>query len=778
MKEQDKGRASSARFHEKSHTRAQPKPKERSEPARNPVFDLQRTVGNQAVASLLGSGAIQAKLWVSQPGDADEREADRVADQVVEPGTASAVASPASGTIHRKCDCPGGVASCPACEEEEVEQAKGIHRKSTQSSQEELSVRDDFLQALGSGQPLGAETREFMESRFGEDFGRVRVHTDEQAANSARSLRAKAYTFNSDIVFDSGAYEPSTPTGKKLLAHELSHVTQQRGGSTTATAPASHPKIQRQFGEIVSVLTGVPEPIVDIAISPYRQFAGDLVASVKEAPDHAAEILVGEVWDAIKEHWLSFILTTAGLIGAEIAVGILTAVPEPTLITKAIALILQLLIIAIIGYFAAVELVGVYEEGRNWFSLAKEANGDPKKITEASKSFLRMVRHIILAILAVAGVRAKIRGGLRIPGASAASGDIPLTEPPTAVKAPPGEPAPPPVVAKPPTVEPAPPKAPPPVPRPPTPEPHVPKPPTVEPAPPKIPPPVPKPPTPEPEVPKPPVPKPPMVEPRPPRVEPSTAPKPQSPEPQVPKPEAPKAKPTEEVKPAEELKPAEKAEEPSSRKSEEPASKESPKAGLQERLEQIRQERAANNAKIKELNERIRAANERAKEAGEEGSSARGEERARLQEKAQRNAATRDRLVNERNRLQSRNEDLSNEEARLRRPPIAKPTTWQEAEEALRKEFGGQKKTMSTDLGERDIDCYTPDGIAREAKFGPQSLTEERIQLEIDKDAQLLKSGKVKAVEWHFYENVKGLSGASGPLLQALRDANIKIVPH
>lgn len=458
MREQDRTRGLPVGSHEKSHTRAQPNAKERSGPAANPGFDLQRTAGNQAVVNLFESGTLQAKLRVSQPTDADEVEADRVADQIAGSPAPSAD-SAASGTIHRKCDCPGGVASCPACEEEQVEQRKGIHRKSSGSAQEELSVRDDFLQSLGPGQPLAAENRTFMESRFGEDFGQVLLHTDERAANSARSLRAKAYTFGEHVVFDSGAYEPNTSSGKKLLAHELSHVTQQRGGNMRAAAPSlspvGQPKVQRQFGEIVSALTGVPEPILDVAISPYRQLADDLVASVREAPDHASEILVGEVWDAIKEHWRSFVITAAALIGAEITVGVLTAIPEPTLITKLVAIILQVLIIAVIGYFAGVEVVGVYDEARNWFSLAKSAHGNPKIISEASKAFLRMVRHIIFAILAIAGLRTKIVG-LRVPGAAAAAD---IRTPPVGERVPPAEVKPPVAEAKPPVAENKPPVA-------------------------------------------------------------------------------------------------------------------------------------------------------------------------------------------------------------------------------------------------------------------------------------------------------------------------------
>jgi hypothetical protein len=79
------------------------------------------------------------------------------------------------------------------------------------------------------GKPLDTETRAFMESRFGHDFGQVRVHTDVRAAKSARTVSAIAYTMKHNIAFSTGSYSPSTPTGKHLLAHELAHVVQQTG---------------------------------------------------------------------------------------------------------------------------------------------------------------------------------------------------------------------------------------------------------------------------------------------------------------------------------------------------------------------------------------------------------------------------------------------------------------------------------------------------------------------------------------------------------------------
>jgi len=77
------------------------------------------------------------------------------------------------------------------------------------------------------GQPLDTPTRAFMESRFGQDFGRVRVHTGGAAAQSAEAVNARAYTAGRDVVFNRGEYRPGTADGRRLLAHELVHTLQQ-----------------------------------------------------------------------------------------------------------------------------------------------------------------------------------------------------------------------------------------------------------------------------------------------------------------------------------------------------------------------------------------------------------------------------------------------------------------------------------------------------------------------------------------------------------------------
>ena len=86
------------------------------------------------------------------------------------------------------------------------------------------------------GQPLDADTRAYFEPRYGHDFSRVRVHADQQASETARAMDAAAYTVGSQIAFAGGRYQPGTAAGRRLLAHELAHVAQQRN----ASVPGSH----------------------------------------------------------------------------------------------------------------------------------------------------------------------------------------------------------------------------------------------------------------------------------------------------------------------------------------------------------------------------------------------------------------------------------------------------------------------------------------------------------------------------------------------------------
>src|SRR4051812_13026167 len=85
------------------------------------------------------------------------------------------------------------------------------------------------------GQLLDADTRAYFEPRYGHDFSRVRVHADAQASETARAMDAAAYTVGSQIAFAQGRYQPGTAAGRRLLAHELAHVAQQRNASVPGT---------------------------------------------------------------------------------------------------------------------------------------------------------------------------------------------------------------------------------------------------------------------------------------------------------------------------------------------------------------------------------------------------------------------------------------------------------------------------------------------------------------------------------------------------------------
>ncbi|MCJ8505895.1 DUF4157 domain-containing protein [Kocuria flava] len=96
------------------------------------------------------------------------------------------------------------------------------------------------LDVIGSGgEPLEDAVRMDMETRLGHGFSDVRVHTDDAASRSAASVNAHAYTVGSDVVFQQGQYDPSSTAGRTMLAHELTHVVQQRSGPVDGTLTGS-----------------------------------------------------------------------------------------------------------------------------------------------------------------------------------------------------------------------------------------------------------------------------------------------------------------------------------------------------------------------------------------------------------------------------------------------------------------------------------------------------------------------------------------------------------
>lgn len=131
--------------------------------------------------------------------------------------------------LQRKCACGGNVSvesECEECSKKSLQRRAAGHATPA-------TVPPVVHQVLRSpGRPLDPGTRAFMEPRFGHDFSQVRVHTDAQAAESAVSVNARAYTVGRDIVFGENRFQPSSLEGRRLLGHELTHVLQQQVNST------------------------------------------------------------------------------------------------------------------------------------------------------------------------------------------------------------------------------------------------------------------------------------------------------------------------------------------------------------------------------------------------------------------------------------------------------------------------------------------------------------------------------------------------------------------
>jgi hypothetical protein len=229
-------------------------------PAKHPVIDLQRMIGNKGVQRLLAqrkltaapNGAVQTKLTVGAPDDVYEQEADSVAHQVMTmPDKVQREEAPedeelAMKRVQRE-ELPEDeelamkrIQRDAAPEEEELAM-KRIQRDA--APEEELmmksatgdvpDVSDDTESQIesmrGGGHSMPDNTRGFFESRFGQDFSGVNIHTGAQADSLNRSLEARAFTTGSDIFFRNGEYNPDSSGGRELLAHELTHVVQQGG---------------------------------------------------------------------------------------------------------------------------------------------------------------------------------------------------------------------------------------------------------------------------------------------------------------------------------------------------------------------------------------------------------------------------------------------------------------------------------------------------------------------------------------------------------------------
>ena len=295
-------------------------------------------------------GVLQGRLVIGQPGDRFEKEADAVANLVMErPATAGRVSelpavsrggeslrrAPAEPAGDAPAQEPGqtadasGVAAGGEKEEgtaeqvaaillesDDLESGLGLKPAAAEPAPAEAggegtvqarelpgqvptvpstqSARIDALR--GGGQPLSESSRAFFEPRFGQDLGHVRVHTGTGAGRLARAVRAEAFTVGRDIVFGEGNYRPASAGGRWLMAHELTHVLQQQEGLSRSTAEKVHlqntgqVRLQRGFwGDV----WGGMKSAAGAVWGGIKSAAGAVWGGIKKA--------AGAVWGGIKK---------------------------------------------------------------------------------------------------------------------------------------------------------------------------------------------------------------------------------------------------------------------------------------------------------------------------------------------------------------------------------------------------------------------------------------------------------------------------------------------
>jgi hypothetical protein len=309
-------------------TSAEKSTKPRSTATRAPGETFFRKAHGQAffapvARSAAPGAAVQAKLSVSKPGDALEKEADRTAEQVMRmavPATSPAGGRPAAG--------------------DERKLARAAARGAPDA---DPAAAASVEAAATGGQPLPEDVRAFMEPRLRADLSAVRVHSDATAARLSNQLSARAFTYRNHVFFGPGQYRPGTREGMALLAHELTHTIQQgrvpavpRTGVTTTTATT--PAVQRlglddvldYFAEKAYNIPGFRMLTLLLGFNPVNMRKADRTAAnllraiIELVPGGALITRVLDSHGVIDKAaaWLEQKLETLGDIGAQILDGL------------------------------------------------------------------------------------------------------------------------------------------------------------------------------------------------------------------------------------------------------------------------------------------------------------------------------------------------------------------------------------------------------------------------------------------------------------------------
>jgi Domain of unknown function (DUF4157) len=613
-----------------------------------------------------------------------------------------------------------------------------------------------LLHRLGPGQPLDSGVRSRMEPALGQDLSAVRLHVDREAASMSSGLDARAFTVGNHIALAPGEYQPGTIAGDALLAHELAHVIQQSGAAPAAAplrdgSPAYDALEEAADHSAAGVLAYLWGQSKSAARRLLRSAPGLRAAvgvqrcrrTVHECPRGKSWQVIGQpagvgptcvcAWQCMPGEGGKYVHSDLDT-GPSISCAPGTCAPPPDIEIipddKVIRDPSGDIRLGLGGHTTPLDgqaMCGCLPLDIEGHPEGTERSDAPMLPTGLEATDLMPGR----AAKAIGQLEGKSSGGPmpdELPGRKAPMRQEPPAPTPdvrpaaTDVKPPAPDVKPAATDVKPPTpnVKPAATDVKPPAS-------------DVRPAATDV---------------KPPAP-----------VQQAGEPKPAQPPKQEAEPRKSDTGTKEPVQPA-----------PSEKKPETPGET-TPTAPARmdtaKRLAEINTRLAEIDRQMREVDQKRVDALERARDA----------EKAGKPDNARRNYESAEKWKDERERLRIEKNRLADERAAIA-PSVKPPQTWQEAEAALRAEFSGRKKTFILPGGNRDVDCFSDDGMSREAKFGPQGLSEARIQVEIGKDVELLRTGAVKGVEWHFYENAKGKVGPSQPLRDALRKAGIRIVMH
>lgn|GEM_PF-4733440 len=199
-------------------------------PLRNLVSKTPRSefslasMSDRALGNQMGMNVVQAKLKIGDQNDQYEKEADKVADSFVDSNTNDHLQN--SNVIPTQSPQRVIQRMCAGCEEEELghlrRKAKSIGSPDNQGDSSAIK------NSLQGGQPIPGSIKSRYQQFFGRDLSHVKIHTGTNAATASQSINAKAFTLGNHIVFDNNEFKPQSKQGAHLLAHELTHVLQQR----------------------------------------------------------------------------------------------------------------------------------------------------------------------------------------------------------------------------------------------------------------------------------------------------------------------------------------------------------------------------------------------------------------------------------------------------------------------------------------------------------------------------------------------------------------------